>query len=98
MTIQESIGTNEYMAPEVLSSPQSYNPFLADVYSMGCVLFEIVFGVGRRFQNLKGSEKDYVQANPILQLIQECQKNIPGRPTSSEFKKRFEGKENIFLI
>ncbi len=102
MSMNEYIGTPAYMDPEVqLASPltqQSYNPFLADIYSMGCVLLEILLGYGKRFRDLTDSEKKYVETNPILKMIGECcQENPNKRPTSIQFRKKFEGRKIILI-
>ena len=102
MNMNEYIGTPAYMAPEIQrcdSSPQLYNPFLADIYSMGCVLLEIILGYGKRFRNLTDSEKKYVEINTVLKIIEECcQENPNKRPTCIQFENRFEGKKKINIF
>jgi len=38
------IGSREYCAPEVFQTKQSYNGYMADVWSTGVVLFTLLFG------------------------------------------------------
>lgn len=43
--VDGKIGTEQYIAPEVIqNSYQSYNPFSADIYSIGCVFYGMLTG------------------------------------------------------
>src|SRR5579883_1219689 len=75
-------GTRAYMPPEIKSHSSSYNPFLADIYSMGCVFFDILFGYGKRIKDLKEIEENW-----IIQKSKECCEEEPNkRPTSFQIK------------
>eukprot|EP01062_Namystynia_karyoxenos_P045768 TRINITY_DN3408_c1_g3_i1.p1 TRINITY_DN3408_c1_g3~~TRINITY_DN3408_c1_g3_i1.p1 ORF type:complete len:906 (+),score=243.66 TRINITY_DN3408_c1_g3_i1:86-2803(+) len=53
------VGTVHYCAPEVLEG--KYNAFLADCYSVGCVLFEALAGVGQFAYGQRGQQEADVE-------------------------------------
>ncbi len=42
--INIKIGTPYYMAPEILMDNPSYNPFISDMWSIGIIIFCMLFG------------------------------------------------------
>lgn len=48
LLIQSLQGTKGYMAPEIFLGP--YSPYLSDVYSLGVVFYEMLFGTNKLLQ------------------------------------------------
>jgi len=98
-TLDICTGTLGYMAPEVRnchpdfllsSTPTPYNPFLADVYSLGRVICEINFGFGKRIDNISELDLSTLQNDLLYQKIIECCDNEPKkRPLSSQLESYF---------
>ena len=99
-TLSLYIGTLSYMSPEVKLNQYSqnpYNPFLSDIYSMGCVFFDIMLGYGKRMKELENI--NFEENNWILNKCRECCCEDPNkRPTCKQLKEYFQSNSNsIFL-
>lgn len=58
-----NVGTKEYLAPEIRYSPY-YNPFAADIYSLGCLFFCLLTGC-------------FPQFDRFGILVQNCGRELP---------------------
>ena len=94
-------GTPGHVAPEVYDckddSTKSYNPFLADIFSLGIVFSQILFGK-RVSSVVLNYEKDKFKDDIIFkQIVICCEKNANDRKTSmEELEKYFNHQNSIF--
>ncbi|CAD8069614.1 unnamed protein product [Paramecium primaurelia] len=72
MTTQSLVGTPFYSAPEV-NKKQKYSPYKADIYSLGVVFYEMLYGLLKKQQNnidiKEKIKKSNIQINDILKNL-----------------------------
>ena len=94
-TISKRVGSRLFMAPEVVMG-QTYDPFMADIYSLGVTLFVLLRSQNLRLKQADAFElqteivKECLKLGELGEIIAKCVALDPkARPTAAELEKSF---------